>query len=64
MYRCLTYRSAGAQEWVYPVPIDILLRWSKEVSVLCVAFVALNRSEVPESLMLNSLLKKIVQTFV
>ena len=59
MYRCLTYRSAGAEEWVYRVPIDILLRWSKEVSVLCVAFVALNISEVPESLMLNSLLKKL-----
>ena len=31
---------------------------------LCVAFVALNISEIPESLMLNSLLKKIVQTLV
>ena len=59
MYRCLTYRSAGAEELIYPVPIDILLRWSKEVSVLCVAFVALNISEVPEYLMLNSLLKKL-----
>ena len=46
MYRCLTYRSAGAEEWVYPVPIDILLRWSKEVCVLCVDFIALNRSEI------------------
>ena len=54
-----TYRSAGAEELVSPMSIDMLLRWSKEVSVLCVAFVALNISEVPESLMLNSLLKKL-----
>ena len=46
MYGCLTYRSAGAEEWVYPVPIDILLRWSKEVCVLYVDFIALNRSEI------------------
>ncbi len=46
MYWCLTYRSVGAEEWVYRVPIDILLRWSKEVSVLCVDFIALNISEI------------------
>ena len=46
MYRGLTYRSAGAEAWVYRMPIDILLRWSKEVCVLCVDFVALNRSEI------------------
>ena len=46
MYRCLTYRSAGAEEWVYPVSIDILLRWSKEVYVLCVDFIVLNVSEI------------------
>ena len=46
MYRCLTYRSAGAEEWVYWVSIDILLRWSKEVCVLCVDFIAVNISEI------------------
>ena len=46
MYRCLTYRSAGAEALVYRVPIDILLRWSKEVCVLCVDFIVLNRSEI------------------
>ena len=54
-----TYRSSGAEELVSPMSIDMLLRWSKGVSVLCVVFVALNIGEVPESLMLNSLLKKL-----
>ena len=58
-YVWATYRSAGAEELVSLMSIDMLLRWSKEGSVLCVAFVALNISEVPESLMLNSLLKKL-----
>ena len=43
MYRCLTYRSAGAEELVYRVPIDILFRWSKAVCVLCVDFIALGQ---------------------
>ena len=64
MYRCLTYRSAGAEEWVYPAPIDILLRWSKEVSVLCVAFVALNISEIPRISHVELTFEKIVQTLV
>ena len=46
MYRCLTYRSTRAEEWVYRVSIDILLGWSKEVCVLCVDFIALNISEI------------------
>ena len=42
-----TYRSAGAEELVSLMSIDILLRWSKEVPILYVAFVALNISEIP-----------------
>ena len=48
MYRGLTYRSAGAEAWVYRVPIDILRRWSKEVSVLCVDLIAVNISEISQ----------------
>ena len=47
MYGFTTYRSAGAEALIYPISIDILLRWSKEaLSVLCVNLVAVNINEV------------------
>ena len=61
MYRCLTYLRWSGRVGLSGT-YDILLRWSKEVSVLCVAFVALNISEIPRISHVELTFEKIVQS--
>ena len=64
MYRFTTYRSAGAEALIYPISIDILLRWSKEApSVLCVDLVAVNVNEVSATSYIELTFEKNCQKF-
>ena len=56
------YRGPHTAPLKRKMSIDILLRWSKEVSISRVAFVALNRSEIPRISHVELTFAKIVQT--
>ena len=65
MYPFTTYRSAGAEAFVYPISIDILLRWSKEAPlVLCVDLGAVKINEVSATSYIEITFGKIVQSLV